>query len=330
MIGVPIFVNSDGYSRVHQRYSSCHYPPLAPRIGETMTRTRESAAAQPAAAAGTVTLGDDLVVNRMGFGAMRITGPGVFGPPDDRAEAVRVLRRAVELGVNFIDTADSYGPNVSEELIAEALHPYPPGLVVATKAGFERPGPGDWVENGRPEYLRAQLEGSLRRLRVDRIDLWQLHRIDANVPADAQFEVLATAVQDGLVRHVGLSEVGVRDIERARRIVPIVSVQNRYNIFERAWDDVVDYCDREAIAFIPWYPLGAGKLGKDARGARRRLDALAKRRKLSALQLALAWLLARSPIMLPIPGTSKVKHLEENVAAAQIELTADDLRDLEP
>ncbi len=294
-----------------------------------MSSTRASTTAQPATAAGTITLGDDLVVNRLGFGAMRITGRGTFGPPEDRAEALRVLRRAVELGVNFIDTADSYGPNVSEELIAEALHPYPNGLVVATKAGFERPGPDDWRENGRPEYLRAQLEGSLRRLRVDRIDLWQLHRIDEKVPADEQFAVLADAIRDGLVRHVGLSEVNVRDIERARRVVPIVSVQNRYNVFDREWDDVVDYCEREGIAFIPWYPLGAGKLGKDEREARQRLDAIAKRHDASALQIALAWLLARSPIMLPIPGTSKVKHLEENVAAASFELTREELRELE-
>jgi pyridoxine 4-dehydrogenase len=294
-----------------------------------MSSTRASTHSQPASAAGTITLGDDLVVNRMGFGAMRITGPGVFGPPADRAEAIRVLRRAVDLGVNFIDTADSYGPNVSEELIAEALHPYPPGLVIATKAGYERPGPDDWIENGRPEHLRAQLEGSLRRLRVDRIDLWQLHRIDENVPAEDQFAVLADAVSEGLVRHVGLSEVGVRDIERARRAVPIVSVQNRYNVFDREWEDVVDYCEREGIAFIPWYPLGAGNLGKEERGARKRLDALANRRKTSPLQLALAWLLARSPVMLPIPGTSKVKHLEENVAAAGIELSPDELLEIE-
>jgi pyridoxine 4-dehydrogenase len=294
-----------------------------------MSSTRASTHSQPASAAGTITLGDDLVVNRMGFGAMRITGPGVFGPPADRAEAIRVLRRAVDLGVNFIDTADSYGPNVSEELIAEALHPYPPGLVIATKAGYERPGPDDWIENGRPEHLRAQLEGSLRRLRVDRIDLWQLHRIDENVPAEDQFAVLADAVSEGLVRHVGLSEVGVRDIERARRAVPIVSVQNRYNVFDREWEDVVDYCEREGIAFVPWYPLGAGNLGKEERGARKRLDALANRRKTSPLQLALAWLLARSPVMLPIPGTSKVKHLEENVAAAGIELSPDELLEIE-
>ena len=283
---------------------------------------------RPAADAGTITLGGDMLVHRMGFGAMRITGEGVFGPPKDRVEAIRVLRRAVELGIDFIDTADSYGPNVSEELIAEALHPYPDGLVVATKAGFERPGPGDWRENGRPEFLRAQLEGSLRRLRVERIDLWQLHRIDADVAEEDQFGVLADAVSEGLVRHVGLSEVGVAEIERARRVVPIVSVQNRYNVLDREWDDVVDYCEREGIAFIPWYPLGAGKLDGDEEGARARLDRAARAHDVSPMQLALAWLLARSPVMLPIPGTSKVKHLEENVAAARIRLTAADVREL--
>ena len=290
-----------------------------------VSRASTTATDRPAAEAGTITLGGDLTVNRMGFGAMRITGEGVFGPPKDRGEAIRVLRRAIELGVNFIDTADSYGPNVSEELIAEALHPYATGVVVATKAGFERPGPGDWRENGRPEYLRRQLEGSLRRLRLERIDLWQLHRIDAAVAAEDQFGVLADAVSDGLVRHVGLSEVGVAEIEQAREVVPIVSVQNRYNVLDREWDDVVSYCEREGIAFIPWYPLGAGKLGGDERKARERLDRAARDRGVSAQQLALAWLLARSPMMLPIPGTSKVDHLEENVGAARIRLRADEV-----
>ncbi len=283
----------------------------------------------PATDAGTISLGGDLTVNRMGFGAMRITGKGVFGPPTDRAEAIRVLRRTVELGVDFIDTADSYGPNISEELIAEALHPYPPGLVIATKAGFERPGPDDWRENGRPAYLRAQLEGSLRRLKLDRIDLWQLHRIVSDVPEDEQFGFLADIVSEGLVRHVGLSEVGVDEIERARRVVPIVSVQNRYNVLDREWDAVVDYCEREGIAFIPWYPLGAGSLGTDAAAGRRRLETLARQRGVSTLQVALAWLLARSRVMLPIPGTSKVKHLEENVEAARLRLTPEELRSLE-
>jgi pyridoxine 4-dehydrogenase len=249
-----------------------------------------------------LTIGSDLTVNRIGYGAMRITGDGVWGPPRDRAEALRVLRRAIELGVNFIDTADSYGPNVSEELIAEALHPYPKDLVIATKGGFDRPGPDDWVENGRPEHLRRALEGSLKRLKLERIDLWQLHRIDEKVPRDEQFDLLAEFVRSGKVRHVGLSEVDVDDIKEARNYVPIVSVQNRYNVQDREWDDVVDYCEREGIAFIPWYPLNAGKI---------------KRKKISMPE-AIAWLLQRSPIMLPIPGTSKVKHLEENMQAAEI------------
>ncbi len=214
----------------------------------------------PAAAAGAVTLGGEITVNRMGFGAMRLTGPGVWGPPADRAEAVRVLRRAVELGVEFIDTADSYGPDVSEEIIAEALHPYPEGLVIATKAGFERPGPNRWTPNGRPEYLRRQLEGSLRRLRLDRIDLWQLHRLDPDVPAREQLEAAREFQREGLVRLVGLSEVSVEDIARAREILPIVSVQNRYNVTDRAWEAEVQYCDREGLAFLPWYRLSAGKL----------------------------------------------------------------------
>lgn len=249
-----------------------------------------------------MTIGNDLTVNRLGFGAMRITGDGVWGPPGDRAEAVRVLRRAIELGVNFIDTADSYGPYVSEELIAEALYPYPNDLVIATKGGYDRPGPDDWVENGRPEHLRRALDGSLKRLRLERIDLWQLHRIDDKVPRDEQFDVLAEFLRSGKVKHVGLSEVDVDDIEEARKYVPIVSVQNRYNVQDREWDDVVDYCEREGIAFIPWYPLNAGKF---------------KRKKISTPE-AIAWLLQRSPIMLPIPGTSKVKHLEENMQAAEI------------
>ena len=249
-----------------------------------------------------LTIGGDLNVNRLGFGAMRITGKGVWGPPRDRAEAMRVLRRAVELGVNFIDTADSYGPDVSEELIAEALHPYPSDLVIATKGGFERPGPDVWIENGRPEHLRRALDGSLKRLKLERIDLWQLHRIDDKVPRSEQFDVLAEFIRSGKVRHVGLSEVNVDDIEAARKYVPIVSVQNRYNVADREWDDVVDYCEREGIAFIPWYPLGAGKL---------------KQRKISMPE-AIAWLLQRSPVMLPIPGTSQVKHLEENMQAAEI------------
>jgi len=295
------------------------------------TDLASTAAGTPAAQAGTITIGGELVVNRMGFGAMRLTGEGIFGPPKDPAECVRVLRRAVELGVNFIDTADSYGPFVSEELIAEALYPYPEGLVIATKGGFERPGPGRWVENGRPEHLREALEGSLKRLRLDRIDLWQLHRIDPKVPADEQFDVLAEFVRDGAVRHVGLSEVDEADVEDAQRFVPIVSVQNRYNVVDREWEPVVEYCARAGIAFIPWRPIGGACLESESakRGVMRRVEHVARRHEASVLQVALAWLLARSPIMLPIPGTSKVKHLEENLAAAGLELTDEDLRELD-
>jgi aryl-alcohol dehydrogenase-like predicted oxidoreductase len=276
-----------------------------------------------AAAAGTVGLGD-LVVNRMGYGAMRLTGPGIIGHPADRDEARRVLRRAVELGVNFIDTADSYGPHVSEELIAEALHPYPAGLVIGTKGGLERPGPDQWTVNGRPEHLRRQLEGSLRRLKLERIDLWQLHRIDTRVPEDEQFGAMADFVREGKVRYLGLSEVGVAEIERARQALPIVSVQNRYNLVDRQWEDVAAFADREGIAFIPWYPLGAGSLGQQAR-----LERVAQRHAATPLQIGLAWLFARSPMVLNIPGTSRVTHLEENVAAASIRLTEQDLRGLE-
>jgi aryl-alcohol dehydrogenase-like predicted oxidoreductase len=277
----------------------------------------------PATAAGTFTLGGDLTVNRMGFGAMRLTGPGIWGPPKDRREAVRVLQRAVELGVNFIDTADSYGPHVSEELIAEALHPYP-GLVIATKGGLERPGPDRWVENGRPDYLRRQLEASLHRLKVDRIDLWQLHRIDRKVPAEEQFEVMREFQEQGLVRHLGLSEVTADEIDRARAVVPIVSVQNRYNVGDRKWEGEVDYCERDGLAFIPWFPLSAGTLAEGGP-----LHRIAERHGATVYQIALAWLLARSPAMLLIPGTSSVEHLEENIAAAEIRLSKKDLEALD-
>jgi pyridoxine 4-dehydrogenase len=277
----------------------------------------------PAAAAGTITLGGDLTVNRMGFGAMRLTGPGIWGPPKNRAEAIRVLQRAVELGVNFFDTADSYGPHIAEELIAEALHPYP-GLVIATKGGLERPGPDQWVENGRPEFLRRQLEGSLRRLRLERIDLWQLHRIDPKVPAQEQFEAIREFQREGLIRHVGLSEVPVDDIERARRVLPIVSVQNLYNVTNRKWEPEVDYAEREGIAFIPWFPLSAGSLEEGGP-----LHRVAQRHGVTVYQIALAWLLAHSPAMLVIPGTSSVEHLQENVAAAEIRLTERDLEELD-
>ena len=276
-----------------------------------------------AAAAGTITLGNDLTVNRMGFGAMRLTGKGIWGPPADRQEAVRVLRRAIELGVDLIDTADSYGPAVSEEIIAEALHPYPEGLVIATKGGLVRPGPDRWVPNGRPDHLRRQLESSLRRLRLERIDLWQLHRIDEKVPEKEQLDVLREFQQEGLVHHVGLSEVTVAQIERARRVVPIVSVQNRYNLTDRAWEAEVDYSEREGLAFLPWFPLAAGAL--DETGP---LVRVARRHEATPYQIALVWLLARSPAMLVIPGTSSVPHLEENVRAAEIHLTPEDLEEL--
>jgi pyridoxine 4-dehydrogenase len=289
----------------------------------TPKSTTAPAPAAPADAAGTFTLGGDLTVNRMGFGAMRLTGPGIWGPPPDRAEAIRVLQRAVELGVNFIDTADSYGPHMAEELIAEALYPYP-GLVVATKGGLERPGPNRWVENGRPEYLRRQLKGSLRRLKVDRIDLWQLHRIDPKVPADEQFGAMREFQEEGLVRHLGLSEVSADDVDRARKVVPIASVQNRYNVIDRKWDSEVDYCERDGLAFIPWFPLSAGSL--PAPGALRRV---AERHGATVYQIALAWLLARSPAIVVIPGTSSVAHLEENTAAAEIQLSDKDKKELD-
>lgn len=243
----------------------------------------------------TFKIGNDLPVHRLGFGAMRITGPGIWGPPQDRAEAVAVLRRAIELGVDLIDTAESYGPYVSEELIAEALHPYPRGLVIATKSGFDRTGPNQWQVNCRPERLREGLEGSLLRLRVDTIDLFQLHRIDDKVPEDDQFGALVEFQREGKVRHLGLSEVTVEQIERARKHFDVVSVQNRYNIGDREWEPVLEYCEREKIGFIPWFPLSSGNLNVTPREA-------------------LRWLLDRSPVMLPIPGTSKVKHLEENTA----------------
>jgi pyridoxine 4-dehydrogenase len=279
-------------------------------------------AALPAAAAGTIILGGDLTLNRMGFGAMRLTGKGIWGPPKHPEQAVRVLQRAVELGVNFFDTAAAYGPHVAEELIAEALYPYP-GLVIATKGGLQRPGPDRWLENGRPEYLREQLEGSLRRLRVERIDLWQLHRIDPKVPARKQFEAVREFQREGLIRHVGLSEVSVEQIEQARKVVPIVSVQNRYNVTDRKWEKEVEYAEREGLAFIPWFPLSAGALDYPT------LHAVAARHGATVFQIALAWLLARSPAMLIIPGTSSVEHLEENVTAAEIRLTRRDMKELD-
>ena len=264
---------------------------------------------------GTFTLGE-LTVHRLGYGAMRLTGKGIWGPPKDRAEAIRVLRRAVELGVDFIDTADSYGPHVSEELIREALHPYADGLVIATKAGLTRQGPDQWQPVGRPEYLRQQCEMSLRRLGVERIDLFQLHRIDPKVPAAEQFGLLKSLVDEGKVRHVGLSEVSVDDLEAARKVLPIVSVQNLYNVGNRQAEAVLDHCEKHGIAFIPWFPIASGKLA--APGGP--LDAVAKATGATASQVALAWLLQRSPAILPIPGTSSVDHLEENCGAAGVTL----------
>ncbi len=258
-----------------------------------------------------------LNVRRLGFGTMQLTGPGVWGPPSDHDRAVAVLRRSVELGVNLIDTADSYGPNVAEELVREALRPYPDGLVVATKAGFTRPGPNEWKENGNPDYLRQQCDGSLRRLGVEQIDLFQLHRIDPRVDADEQFGVLKALRDEGKVREVGLSQVTVEQIEAARRVVPVVSVQNLFNIAQREDDDVIEHCERHRIGFIPWFPLGSGKFA--APGGP--LDAIASAYDATVHQISLAWLLRRSPVMLPIPGTSSLEHLEENCGASNVTLS---------
>jgi pyridoxine 4-dehydrogenase len=267
-----------------------------------------------AADAGTIALGADLTVNRLGYGAMRITGKGIWGPPEDKPAALATLRRAVELGVNFIDTADSYGPNVSEELIAEALYPYPAGVVVATKGGWERVGPAQWVHNASPKHLTAAVEGSLKRLRLDRIDVYQLHVPDPAVSYDASMETLAKLREQGKIRHVGLSNVTQEHIERGRRIVPIVSVQNRYSFADREWDYVVDYCEQHGIAFLPWAPLGQNRKALEI------LEKIARELGATTLQTGLAWLLRRSKIMLPIPGTSSAAHVEENIAAAGLDL----------
>lgn len=276
---------------------------------------KEKIASPIAASSGTVSLGGELTVRRLGFGAMRITGDGIWGPPRDPASALEVLRRATELGVNFIDTADSYGPYVSEELIAEALAPYPRDLVIATKGGWNRPGPDQWTHDASPEHLRQAVEGSLKRLRLERIDVYQLHVPDPVVPFDASVETLAELQAEGKIRFVALSNVTKEHIERARKIVPIVSVQNRYSFADREWDYVVDYCERNGIAFIPWSPLGSGKVGGTL------LERIAKIHQKTPRQVALAWLLKRSPVMLPIPGTSWIKHLEENLQAAALRLT---------
>lgn len=273
---------------------------------------------------GTFRLGGDLPVHRLGFGAMRITGTGVWGPPEDHDQAIAVLRRAIELGVNLIDTAESYGPHVSEELIAEALYPYAKGLVIATKGGLERTGPGQWPVNGRPERLREGLEGSLRRLRLERIDLWQLHRIDPNVPEDDQFGTIREFQREGKIRHAGLSEVTVEQIERARKFFDVVSVQNRYNLADREWEAVLEYCDHENIGFIPWFPLQTGKLATHGGP----VATIAESHHAAPSQIALAWLLKRSKVMLPIPGTGRVKHLEENIGGAAIVLTEEEFESI--
>jgi pyridoxine 4-dehydrogenase len=275
-----------------------------------------------ASQAGNVSLGQGLSVNRLGYGAMRLTGEGIWGPPKDRKGALAVLRRAVELDVQFIDTADSYGPHVNEDLIAEALYPYPPGLVIATKGGWNRPGPNQWTHNATPPHLRQAVEGSLKRLRLDRIDVYQLHTPDPVVSFDASVETLAKLRDEGKIRSVALSNVTQEHIERARKIVPIVSVQNRYSFADREWDYVVEYCYRNSIVFIPWFPLGAGRVAGDV------LQHIAKTHNATPMQVAIAWLLWRSPIMLPIPGTSSIEHLEQNVGAASLHLSEDECQKL--
>jgi pyridoxine 4-dehydrogenase len=274
---------------------------------------------------GTFVIGGDLTVNRLGYGAMRITGDGIWGEPKDADGAKRVLKRAVELGVNFIDTADAYGPETSERLIGEALSPYAHGVVIATKGGLTRQGPNQWLPVGRPEYLQQQVELSLRRLKVERIDLWQLHRIDPKVPVEESLGVIKKLQEQGKIRHVGLSEVKPKEIDQARKVVDIVSVQNQYNIGDRQHEDVVDYCTKHKLAFIPWFPVAAGKLAQPGG----KLDTAAKKHNATVSQLSLAWLLHRSPVMLPIPGTTSVAHLEENLAAASVTLTDAEWKEIE-
>jgi pyridoxine 4-dehydrogenase len=276
----------------------------------------------------TFQLGGDLLVNRLGFGAMRLTGEGIWGWPPDREGAKKVLRRALELGANFIDTADAYGPETNELLIAEALYPYPKGLIIATKGGQTRPGPGQWLQDGRPEYLAQAVDKSLKRLKLERIDLYQLHRIDRKVPVEETLGALKAAQDAGKIRHVGLSEVTVAEIEQAKKVMPIVSIQNRYNITDRASEDALNYCEKEKMGFIPWAPIGGGgtrALSKPGTA----LEAEAKRHNVSVVQLALAWLLQKSPVMLPIPGTSSLAHLEENMAAEKLQLSADEWKKIE-
>ncbi len=290
-----------------------------------MNAARKEEQSQPAAKSGTFKINGELPVHRLGFGAMRLTGPGIWGEPAVRQEAIAVLRRALELGINLIDTADSYGPYVAEDIIREALYPYPAGLVIATKAGLVRTGPDAWIPLGRPEYLRQECEMSLRRLKLERIDLFQLHRIDPSVPAEDQFGLLRDLQKEGKIRYVGLSEVSVAEVEAARRIVPIVSVQNLYNLVERKSEDVLAYCTREGLGFIPWFPLATGDLAAPGGPLQR----AAQRIGAQPAQIALAWLLRKSPVMLPIPGPSRVQHLEENTSGALLELDASLLGELE-
>lgn len=283
----------------------------------------EAQPTQPAAHSGTFAIGDEITINRLGYGAMRITGAGIWGPPKDHDECIRVLKRTLDLGINFIDTADSYGPNVSEELIAEALYPYPKGLLIGTKGGLLRTGPNQWPVDGSRKHLEEALEGSLKRLKVDHIDLYQLHRFDDKVPAEEYLGFLYDAQQQGKILHIGLSEVTVEQIEQAQDYFDVVSVQNMYSFGEQKWNETLQYCEENSIGFIPWYPLGGGNLE-----AEKAIHRVAERHNATEYQIALAWLLAASPVMLPIPGTSSVKHLDENTAAAEIKLTAEDLQDL--
>jgi len=302
----------------------------SPTTSSASVTAARRAQGPPAAAAGTVTIGGDLRVNRLGFGAMRITGPGIWGEPKDDGEARRVLRRAVDLGVNFIDTADAYGPEVSERLIAEALSPYPRGLVIATKGGLLRPSASEWVPDGRPQHLREACEASLKRLKLARIDLYQFHHIDPKVPLEDSLGELAKLRQEGKIRHVGVSNFNGEELARARRIVPVVSVQNRYNLADRASEEVLGVCTRDQLAFIPWAPLASGSTtrlegGDKDSASGKALEKVAAARAASVMQVAIAWLLARSPVMLPIPGTGSLAHLEEDITAARLQLTPAEL-----
>jgi pyridoxine 4-dehydrogenase len=285
-------------------------------------------AAAEASMSKTFSIGGDLTINRLGFGAMRITGPGIWGWPPDRENAKKVLQRAIELGVNLIDTADAYGPETSELLIAEALHPYPQGLVIATKGGLTRPGPGSWVPDCRPEHLTEAVDKSLKRLKLERIELYQLHTVDRKVPIEESVGALKNSQDAGKIRHVGLSNVSVKEIERAKKVVQIVSVQNRYNLTDRDSQDVLDYCEKEKMGFLPWAPIGGSGRGSLSKSDEA-LEAEAKRRNYNPVQLALAWLLQKSPVMLPIPGTSSLAHLEENMLAAKLQLSADEWKKIE-